>query len=94
MPKDRITRLYVEGLRTLADLSLPLDGLTVLIGENGSGKSSILEACEILREEFGDDFPVPVTVTEASAKSLSTVVAMARGMSEPPSVRVGFGQWQ
>ena len=56
MPKDRITRLYVKGLRTLADLELPLDGLTVLIGENGSGKSSVLEACEILRRAAGPQF--------------------------------------
>jgi predicted ATPase len=44
-----ITELRVRGLRTLADVKLRIDGLTVLIGENGSGKSSLLEACEILR---------------------------------------------
>jgi predicted ATPase len=36
--------------RTLADVTLDLNGLTVLIGDNGTGKSSILEACEILRK--------------------------------------------
>src|SRR5579883_2932794 len=52
----RITELRVQGLRTLANIRLPLDGLTVLIGENGSGKSSILEACEILRRVPSDSF--------------------------------------
>jgi predicted ATPase len=33
-----------------------LDGLTVLIGENGSGKSSIIEACEILRRATSERF--------------------------------------
>jgi len=36
-------------MRCISDLNLRLNGLTVLIGENGAGKSTILEACEILR---------------------------------------------
>jgi predicted ATPase len=45
----RVTRLRVEGLRTLESVDIDLDGLRVLIGENGSGKSTILEALEVLR---------------------------------------------
>jgi predicted ATPase len=56
MSKDRITELRIEGLRTIERLTLSLGGLTVLIGENGSGKSSILEACEILRRAAGPEF--------------------------------------
>lgn len=51
-----IVELRVSGLRTLEGISLPLRGLTVLIGENGSGKSSLLEACEILRRVPGEHF--------------------------------------
>jgi predicted ATPase len=55
-----ITELYIEGLRTIDRIRLRLDGLTVLIGDNGSGKSSIIEACELLRRattpSFLDDF--------------------------------------
>lgn len=55
-----ITELRIEGLRTIEKLRLKLDGLTVLIGENGSGKSSIIEVCELLRratsERFLDEF--------------------------------------
>ncbi len=47
--KWRLTALRVAGMRTLLDVRLELGGLTVLIGDNGTGKSSILEACEILR---------------------------------------------
>jgi recombinational DNA repair ATPase RecF len=45
-----ITELRIYGLRTLADVRLSLRDLTVLIGGNGSGKSSIIEACELLRK--------------------------------------------
>jgi predicted ATPase len=49
MAHDRITELRISGLRVIGDVKLPLSGLTVLIGDNGTGKSSILEALEILR---------------------------------------------
>jgi predicted ATPase/nucleoside phosphorylase/SpoVK/Ycf46/Vps4 family AAA+-type ATPase len=53
---DTITELRIKNLRTLADVRLRLDGLTVLIGDNGTGKSSIIEACEILRRAAGPSF--------------------------------------
>lgn len=43
----RLAELRIRGLRTLADVILPLGGLTVLIGDNGTGKSSLLEALRI-----------------------------------------------
>jgi predicted ATPase len=49
MPHDSIKELRIEGLRTLVKVRLQLSPLTVLTGENGSGKSTIIEACEILR---------------------------------------------
>jgi predicted ATPase len=45
----RVTRIAVNGLRILDNVELSLAPLNVLIGENGSGKSSLVEACEILR---------------------------------------------
>jgi predicted ATPase len=51
-----ITELRIEGLRTIEKLRLKLDGLTVLIGDNGTGKSSIIEACELLRRATGERF--------------------------------------
>src|SRR5262245_49528360 len=47
--ETRLTKVRVSGMRTLDDVTLDLGQLTVLIGDNGGGKSSILEACEILR---------------------------------------------
>lgn len=50
MSQDRITQLRISGLRVIRDVTLELRGLTVLIGDNGTGKSSILEALELLRQ--------------------------------------------
>ncbi len=39
-----ITKIRIENFKSIADLTLKLGRVTVLIGENGSGKSNILEA--------------------------------------------------
>lgn len=46
---DRITKITVEGLRAIDHSALDLDGLCCVIGENGSGKSSLIEAFALLR---------------------------------------------
>lgn len=49
MPGQRLSALHVEGLRSIADIKLDLSGLNVLVGDNGSGKSSLIEAFELCR---------------------------------------------
>jgi predicted ATPase len=57
-----LRRLKIEGFRSIDRLDLCLSPLTVLIGSNGSGKSTILEALELLRRaaasptEFMNEF--------------------------------------
>lgn len=46
---DRIKSLRIEGFRCIQDLTVEPNGLQVLVGENGAGKSTIVEAFEILR---------------------------------------------
>ena len=38
-----ISEISIKNFKSIEDLSLPLGRVTVLIGENGSGKSNILE---------------------------------------------------
>jgi predicted ATPase len=47
--RDRLVEIRVQGMRALDDVRLPLGGLTVLIGDNGTGKSTLVEALELLR---------------------------------------------
>ncbi len=50
MEADRITHLSIGGMRCIDEIKLDLGALTVLIGENGAGKSTIVEALELLRK--------------------------------------------
>lgn len=48
---DRITRVRIKNVRAIESVDLELGHpVTVLIGENGSGKSTILECLELLRK--------------------------------------------
>jgi AAA15 family ATPase/GTPase len=43
-----ITRLQVRGFKSLLDVDVTLGPLTVFVGANGSGKTSVLEAIDLL----------------------------------------------
>lgn len=48
--QDRIVRVRFSGLRTAAEVQLDCEPMTVLIGPNGVGKSTLIEGLEILRK--------------------------------------------
>lgn len=49
----KITKLRIENLRGLKQVELDLDATTVLIGENNSGKTSVLDALRLCLRELG-----------------------------------------
>ena len=54
---DRITRVRIRNVRAIASVDLEVSRpLTVLIGENGSGKSTIVECLELLRKAAEPNF--------------------------------------
>ena len=54
---DRITHIRIKNVRAIEDLDLELSPtVTVLIGENGSGKSTIIECLELLRRAAEPSF--------------------------------------
>jgi energy-coupling factor transporter ATP-binding protein EcfA2 len=53
---DRITRVRIANVRSIEYVDLEISPLTVLIGENGSGKSTIIEVLELLRKAAEPSF--------------------------------------
>src|SRR5438105_4333950 len=49
-----ISEIQIDNFKSVEDLRLPLGRTTVLIGENGSGKSNILEAIAFLGAAAAD----------------------------------------
>lgn len=71
--RPKIRWIEIDGVRTLQNFRLELTPLTVLIGDNGSGKSSVLQALEILRS----------ATTAAFASDLRRVHGWPRLASRP-----------
>ena len=50
----KLIEVKIENFRGIHSLHVPLDSLTVLIGENNTGKSTVLEAIRfVLTRGFG-----------------------------------------
>ncbi|MBM4343202.1 MAG: AAA family ATPase [Deltaproteobacteria bacterium] len=80
MATDRITQIRIGGLRCVEDLCLDVAGLKVLIGDNGTGKSTVLEALDLLRlaGRQGSSF-----VNDVLQRRTGGLSAMLRDRSKP-----------
>ena len=74
-----VRRLVVSNLGCIDRLRLDLDGLTVLIGENGTGKSTILECFELLRRANQATCTPPDSIRLARGSHLTLGMAAASG---------------
>lgn len=57
---EKLTRLRVQGFRSLRDVDLELGSLSVLIGANGSGKSNLIEFFNLTSHMLSGDFQLYV----------------------------------
>lgn len=97
--RDRIVEVRVRGMRVLKDVSLPLRGLTTVIGENGCGKSSLIEALELIRmvvsrrhpaqEQLGPFHGGLAALLRSDAKELLISVRI-EGVGPPLVYTIGF----
>ncbi len=54
----KLTYLKITGFRSLADVTIPLQDMTILIGRNNAGKSNTLSAIKLLLEGTARDLSV------------------------------------
>ena len=50
-----LKELKVKNFKSIADSQLPLSVMNVLVGENGSGKSSFVQALALLKQSLGNN---------------------------------------
>lgn len=68
-----ITKVHFSGLRTLEDVYLDLPGFNVLIGDNGAGKSTVLEGLQLLHLMAEPDFMQAFNTIHGGINQLLTV---------------------
>lgn len=96
---DRVTRVLIYNVRAIESVELDLGRpITVLIGENGSGKSTILECLELLRKAAEPGFMAQFYHTHRGmpallrkgASSLSLAVHVEDDADLLPPLTYGF----
>lgn len=87
----KLAEITIENFRGIRSLHLPLDGLTVLIGENNTGKSTVLEAIRlVLTRGFGVRRDGRFTEYDFHLKDATTTPQTA----EPISIILHFAEEQ
>jgi len=87
----KLKEITIENFRGIRSLHLPLDGLTVLIGENNTGKSTVLEAIRlVLTRGFGVRRDGRFTEYDFHLKDATTTPQTA----EPISIILHFAEEQ
>ncbi|MEQ9672540.1 AAA family ATPase [Coleofasciculus sp. G2-EDA-02] len=56
-PHPRLIEVKIQGYRPFRDFTAPLESLEVLVGANGSGKSSLFEFLKFLRDSIYSEIP-------------------------------------
>lgn len=51
----RLSKVKIKNFRCLKSVELDISPITIIYGENGSGKSSILEAIQLLKQSIGNN---------------------------------------
>ncbi len=99
--KLRLKSLKIQGYRALKDFSAPLGALEVLVGANGSGKTSVFEFLSFLRNAMSQDIPPEVVAGsvgqqifhrskgEPSREVLAWILNLYRDESFPPLLYSG-----
>jgi predicted ATPase len=88
---NQFDQLLVRGFRRLQDLNLPLRPLCVLIGANGSGKTSVLDVFSLLaasasgklNQMISDLEGISAILTQSRAKELSFGLSMPVANQQP-----------
>lgn len=96
-PMDHVVSVRIRNLRCIESLDLDLAPVTVLIGENGSGKSSIIEALELLWRSADPSFLQQfygihrgAGVVRVGAQSLSLGVGVRDAEGRKPRLEYDF----
>ncbi|HJK08163.1 MAG TPA: AAA family ATPase [Methanocorpusculum sp.] len=82
-----ISRIRVTGFRSIADAAFPLDRINILIGSNGSGKSTILGIFELLHAATTGN--LQAYVTECGGAEI--LFRDGSGQTKTILLRVAFG---
>lgn len=86
-----LTKISVAGFRSLVDVEIEFDSLTVLIGENDSGKSSVLDILEMfLGNKSPDENDYHQDINEKPVDRIEVVLEFRLGKNDVEARQFGI----
>jgi predicted ATPase len=80
-----LTRIEIDGFKSFANFTLDLNPFTVILGQNGSGKSNLFDAMQLLRRLMNSDVR---TALSAGRGEVEDVFRVRGGGSRVDSMRL------
>lgn len=90
-----LTRLHVQGYKALRDIDTSLEPLTVIVGPNGCGKTSVLEALALVRDFVAQtltgsqDHPLTEIRTKDFASEIPTSIELRATLGMKQREQIG-----
>ena len=81
----QITKVWAKNFRSIADASVDLDALTVLVGPNASGKSNVLDILRFIKDALRFDLEAAISMRQG----IGAIRRRRRG-GRPYNVEVGL----
>ena len=81
----QITKVWAKNFRSIADASVDLDELTVLVGPNASGKSNVLDILRFVKDALRFDLEAAVSMRHGI-----DAIHRQKSGTTPPSIEIGI----
>lgn len=85
-----ITELHIENFKSLKNVKLNPRALTVLVGLNGSGKSSVLQVLHSVKMRGRNNSEFSINFNQLSSLGKSNDIFYKFGEDAPLQIRIGF----
>ena len=79
----RITKVWAKNFRSIADTSVELDDLTVLVGLNASGKSNLLDVLRFVKDALNFDLEAAISMR----RGIRAIRRRTQG-GRPPNIEI------
>ena len=68
-----LKKLEIDNFKSLVDFHMDLEPVTVVIGNNATGKSAILQAIDFLCSSVREDFPIIIERRNWAVENIITI---------------------
>ena len=89
--KLMFTRFHIENFKSLKDFDIQLSPMSVLVGDNGVGKSTFLQAIDFMCKSIQEDFDVTLERQGLKYSDILCKYSEEKKVSFESELKIGIG---